>query len=80
MENFQCTGDCLKCGQGQRLYCASQHSYHTMRIVVTMQEEINGLKAKVDAMQSREEPIFNPMAAPEKPDKSDAQSGDGAEE
>ena len=27
MADFNCTGDCIKCGPAQRIYCAAQRSY-----------------------------------------------------
>ena len=27
MAEFKCTGDCIKCGPAQRIYCAAQRSY-----------------------------------------------------
>ena len=78
---FQCTGDCLKCSQGQRLYCASQHSYMVMRMLSTMQEKFDQLSAKIEALQPNEDNIFNPLAEQkDDPVTENAQDGDGAEQ
>jgi len=36
MAEFKCTGDCIKCGPAQRIYCAAQRSY----ALLEMQQEI----------------------------------------
>lgn len=75
--SFKCPGDCLKCKEGQRLYCSSQNSYQLVMMMMAMQETVNGLKAKVEALQSKDDAIFNPFADEE---EIEAQCGDGAEE
>ena len=77
MENYQCTGDCLKCQPAQRAYCASQHSYSNMKLLDRMMEEIISMKGevrtlseKIEAIQNNEAMIFNP----------NAQEGEGATE
>lgn len=68
-QQFQCTGDCLKCSMAQRQYCSCQHAYNTMRLIQSMQESINTmsgtvdeLKAKVSAIQDNEAMVFDPTA------------------
>ena len=45
--------------------------------MMAMQETVNDLKAKVEALQSKDDAIFNPFADEE---EIEAQCGDGAEE
>ena len=66
-QQFQCSGDCLRCSVAQRQYCSCQHSYNTMRLIQSMQENINAmsgtveeLKAKISAIQDSEASIFDP--------------------
>lgn len=68
-QQFQCSGDCLKCSVAQRQYCSCQHAYNTMRLIQSMQESINTmsgtveeLKAKVSAIQDNEAMVFDPTA------------------
>ena len=66
-QQFQCTGDCLKCIPVQRQYCASQHTYQSLRIIQNMQETvtvmactIEELKEKINAIQANEALVFDP--------------------
>ena len=86
---FQCTGDCMKCHSAQWNYCASQHSYRAMRLVIAMQDalnvligEVGMLKAKITAMQESEGLVFKPDVEEKSgnPTLPIAQSGDGAGE
>ena len=68
-QQFQCTGDCLKCMPVQRQYCASQHAYQSMRMLQSltasleaMQGTIEELKEKVSAIQGNEALLFDPTA------------------
>lgn len=72
-----CSGDCLRCGVQQRMYCSSQHSYNIERMLENLMSRFNGLEDtvsrlddKVNAMQEDAE-VFNPNIA---------QEGSGAEE
>ena len=88
-KQFKCTGDCLQCSIVQRQYCACQHAYNTLRMVQAMQDALNvmedtmeGLTAKLAAIQDNEAHVFNPATVPDvSPSGQDtAQKGDGAEE
>ena len=64
-QEFQCTGNCMRCIPAQRTYCASQHAYSNMKvldnmmgIVVTMQGDIKALSEKIEAIQNSEANIF----------------------
>ena len=79
MEQNKCTGNCLNCLPAQRGYCASQHAYSNMKVldkvmetIIVLQESINTIGEKVDAMQTGEADVFNP-------NEETAQEGDGAE-
>ncbi len=68
-QQFQCTGDCLKCSPVQRQYCAAQHAYHAMRMLQaltaslqSMTGTIEELAEKVAAIQGNEALLFNPNA------------------
>lgn len=70
-KQFQCTGDCLKCIAVQRQYCASQHSYNSMRIlqgltaaVEVLSSTVEDLKTKIDAIQGNEALVFDPNEEP----------------
>ena len=84
---FKCNGDCLNCRKlpnerrEQWQYCASQFTYNSMQMLIGMQESLNTmqgtvseLKAKIEAIQSNEAAVFNPIAT-----EDTAQSGDGEE-
>ena len=72
--DFKCTGDCLKCHPNQRQYCAAQFTFNTMKMVEEMQETVNGMKEKIEAMQNNEALLFDPTHI----ENEQAQSGDGA--
>lgn len=66
-QQFQCSGDCMKCNPLQRQYCAAQMSYDAkqmlnamQRLLAEMQGTIHELKEKVDAMQGSGANLFNP--------------------
>ena len=60
MEQFKCSGDCLKCHPNQRQYCACQFTYNTMRKVEDMQGTIAEMKVKIEAIQGNEASLFDP--------------------
>lgn len=69
-QQFQCTGDCLKCMPVQRQYCASQHAYSSMRILQAITESLESMKGsiaelqeKVSAIQGNEALLFVPSSA-----------------
>ena len=75
-QQFQCTGDCLKCFPAQRQYCASQHAYNSMRMIERMEKRMTDienhfieLEKMIESIQNNEATLFNP----------NAQEGDGAE-
>lgn len=74
-KQFQCPGDCLQCSKGQRLYCACQHTYNSMRMLQQMENILETLNEKMAAIQDNEALVFVPS---EKEDIS--QEGDGEEE
>ena len=66
-QGYTCTGDCLRCSQAQRQYCASQFTYKNMRMlealitsVQSLSEEVKNLGEKVNAIQNAECELFNP--------------------
>ena len=66
-QGYTCTGDCLRCSQAQRQYCASQFTFKNMRMlegmVVSLQllsAEVKNLSEKVEAIQNAEGEIINP--------------------
>ena len=71
-QGYTCTGDCLRCSQAQRQYCASQFTFKNMRMlegmVVSLQllsAEVKNLSEKVDAIQNAEGELFNPSSEEE---------------
>jgi hypothetical protein len=84
-QQFQCTGDCLRCLPVQRQYCAAQHAYSSMMMLKTMQDTLeamtakfNELNEKINAIQDNDAMVFNPSM--EDIEEDIAQEGDGAEE
>ena len=82
-QKFVCSGDCLRCSSGQRVYCASQHAYHTMRLLQKVEETVHDmsgtieeLKAKISAIQDNEAMVFDPAHHRE---EETTQEGDGEE-
>lgn len=80
-QQFQCTGDCLKCMPVQRQYCACQHAYQSMRMlhslnasIEAMQGTIEELKEKVAAIQGNEALLFDPS----EPSPSSTPADDGS--
>ena len=70
---FVCTGDCLNCRKlpGERReqwqYCAAQFTYNTMKMLgdvqeqmMVMQDTIDNLSDKIEAIQNSEATVFNP--------------------
>ena len=79
-QQFQCTGDCLKCFPAQRQYCASQHAYNSMRMIERMEQKITDIEnhfrdltKMVESIQDNEATLFNPLG------QEIAQEGEGAE-
>ena len=77
-QQFKCSGDCTKCHQVQRQYCAAQKGYDNQQLLLSLIGEVKELAAKVNAIQSNEALVFNPNEAEEPTDIS--QEGDGEEE
>lgn len=98
---FKCNGDCLNCRKQpnerreQWQYCAAQFTYNSMRMIGDMQEQlmamqdtIDNLSDRIEAIQNSESHVFDPTAAEEKsdipivpaslPGNAIAQEGDGA--
>ena len=75
-QQFKCNGDCLKCHQNQRQYCACQFTYNSMRMIERMQGEIDVIKHKIEAIQGNEASLFDPTMV----DEEITQSGDGVSE
>jgi len=70
-QGFQCTGDCLRCSVLQRQYCAAQFTYNSVRMledqsaaIAALQNTVDNLKTKLDAIQGNEALVFKPMAEP----------------
>ena len=66
-QGYTCTGDCLRCSQAQRQYCASQFTFKNMRMLESMvvsiqslSEEVKSLGETVSAIQNAEGELFNP--------------------
>ena len=57
----QCTGNCMGCTIFQRQYCASQITYNNMRILEQMAATIASLQDKIEAIQSNEGTLINPI-------------------
>jgi hypothetical protein len=89
-QQFQCTGDCMKCHQVQRQYCAAQRSYECLLMMKHQEEQLHALQGDVErilekvlAIQDSEAYVFDPnvdsvpcgLAA----SKDTAQEEDGAE-
>lgn len=79
-QQFQCSGDCIKCLPVQRQYCAAQHAYNSMMMLQKMQDafeqmskDVGELKTKVAAIQDNEALVFNP-------NDDTSQNGDGEDE
>lgn len=87
-QQFQCSGDCLQCHPNQRQYCAAQFTYNSMRMIEVMQEKMDVLTAKVEALQGNDVTLFKPTqkddllpkSISESSEEENAQGGDGAEE
>lgn len=66
-QQFQCSGDCMKCNPLQRQYCAAQWSLNSMRMLAAMQQSlaamqgtVDEMRAKLDAIQGSEASLFDP--------------------
>ena len=79
-EQFVCKGDCLNCRKqpGERReqwqYCAAQFTYNTMKMLsdvqeqmMAMQDTIDNLSDKIEAIQNSEATVFDPTAADARP-------------
>ena len=94
---FKCSGDCLNCRlnnverRTQWLYCASQFTYNSMRMIEAMhvslnamQGDLNELKVKIESIQNNEANVLEPSlsvvtdAMVKKKDQETTQEGDGA--
>ena len=82
-KQFVCAGNCIGCSVSQRAFCASQHSYRTMRMLQGMGVKLEDLERRFIALSEKlediadnEDIIFNPNEETEEI----AQEGDGAEE
>ena len=82
---FKCSGDCLNCRKQpnerreQWLYCASQFTYNSMRMIEEMKGVIKELSDKVEALQNNEADVFAAHSPSETPvEQPIAQEGVGA--
>lgn len=71
-EQFQCTGDCLRCSKEQRAYCACQHTYNSMRVMerlaqrmTVIEDHFREVKEMVEAIRDNEAMVFDPSEAAE---------------
>lgn len=71
-QGYTCTGDCLRCSQAQRQYCASQFTYRNMRTLEAMEEtlealsdRVKNLSEKLNAIQNAECELFDPASVRE---------------
>lgn len=81
----KCSGNCKNCLALQRQFCASQLAYNSMMVVFQLTQKVDMLEAgikelneKLNATQSIEADIFNPIE--ESSDEDESQGGDGEEE
>lgn len=87
-KQFICTGNCIGCSVSQRAFCASQHSYRSMRMLngvaekcEVLERKLIGLSEKIDSIISSDEKVFAPDTLAITDESDDiAQEGDGAEE
>ena len=82
-KQFVCTGNCLGCSVSQRAFCASQHSYRSMRMLQGMATKFEDIERRFIALSEKVEAIINNEAAifdPKEEIEKIAQEGDGAEE
>ena len=62
---FKCSGDCLNCRKQpnerreQWLYCASQFTYNSMRMIEEMKGTIKELVDKIEALQNNEADVYS---------------------
>lgn len=75
-QEFRCTGDCINCRKqpGERReqwqYCAAQFTYNSLKVLNNMQEQmmamqdtIDSLADRIEAIQNSEASVFDPTAA-----------------
>lgn len=60
-ETKTCPRDCMKCHEGQRLYCAAQMSRMNLERTDALMERFELLEDKVKRLDHGEEGVFNPM-------------------
>ena len=74
-QGFKCSGDCTRCSQVQRQYCASQIAYNNMNLLselmdsvdemkknnADMRSELDALGKKIEAIQNSEVELINPI-------------------
>ena len=71
MEDKKCTGDCLRCGLQQQVYCAAQHGHAIYAGMARLSERLTQIEASLVALASADG-IINPI-------KDSAQGGAGAD-
>ena len=60
----QCSGDCRNCHPAQRVYCSSQIAYNNMKLIESMQSELESLKQEIVSMKgSGDDGLINPTEA-----------------
>lgn len=88
-QQFQCSGDCMKCNPLQRQYCAAQWSLNSMRMLAAMQQSlaamqgtVDEMRAKLDAIQGSESSLFDPTKndAPPQPAAETSDQPEGSAE
>lgn len=72
MEGKTCTGDCLKCGMQQQMYCAAQRTYAIMRNQEAIVERLDRLDQALSLLAPPSGGMINPL-------DDGAQKGAGAE-
>lgn len=71
-QGYTCTGDCLRCSQAQRQYCASQFTFNNMQMleslsqsVLALANDVKNLNEKIEVITNTESMLFNPSAQTE---------------
>lgn len=72
MEGKACTGDCLKCGMQQQMYCSAQRTYAIMRNQQAIVERLDRLDRALSQLAPPADGMINPL-------NDGAQMGAGAE-
>ena len=79
-QTSHCSGNCMNCIPQQRYLCASQISYHNMKMLEAfaaaleeLRREVRGLKKTIGDHYPQD--VFDPL----KEQKIEAQKGDGAD-